>query len=157
MDIHFTTSMQNRKMLYRLLKHTPKEVLFAIPDGFRNNIWWNIAHVVAVQQSLFYYLSGTPLTVEKALVKKYAKGTFPEGEPSAEEMETISKALFSSVEQAWEDYRAGKFVNYNPYETSAKVTLSNIEDAIAFNSFHEGLHLGSILGLLKAQKIPIPV
>lgn len=149
MDIHFTTSLQNRKLLHRILQNTPRELLFAIPPGFNNNIWWNIAHVIAVQQSLLYWLSGTPLTVDKELVKKYAKGTFPEGEPSQEEMDYIAQALFSSVEQAWEDYQAGKFGEYKPYETSNKVAINSIDDAIVFNCFHEGLHLGAILGLMK--------
>ena len=150
MDIHFTTSLQNRKIFYRFLKDTPKDQLFAIPDGFRNNIWWNIAHVISVQQSLLYYWTGVPFRVDKGLIKKYTMGTVPEGVPSDEEFEQVSKALFTSVEHAWEDYQNDRFTEYKGYETANKVKLASIEDALVFNCYHEGLHLGAILGLVKA-------
>jgi len=37
--------------------------------------------------------------------------------------------------------------------TTPKIPLNNVEDAIAFNVFHEGIHTGSILALAKAIKI----
>ncbi|NNL10061.1 MAG: DinB family protein, partial [Croceitalea sp.] len=75
----FIIAQQNRKILYQYLKNTPKEALFLVPKGFNNNIWWNIAHVVVTQQKLVYGLSGLPLVIDDALVKKYEKGTYPKG------------------------------------------------------------------------------
>ena len=66
----FEVTLQNRKRLYKFLKETPKEVLLQIPKGFRNNIWWNIAHVVVTQQLLVYKFSGQPMRVNDALVEK---------------------------------------------------------------------------------------
>ena len=48
-----------------------------------------------------------------------------------------------------EDYAKGLFKDYTEYTTSANVTLSSVDDAIIFNVYHEGLHLGAILSLLK--------
>ena len=48
-----------------------------------------------------------------------------------------------------EDYEKGIFKNYTEYITSVNVTLSTIEDGIDFNLYHEGIHLGVILQLLK--------
>jgi hypothetical protein len=61
----------------------------------------------------------------------------------------ISGFLFSTVEWTAEDYENGLFQNYNEYTTSANVTLRNVDDGIAFNVFHEGLHLGAILSIQK--------
>ena len=33
--------------------------------------------------------------------------------------------------------------------TSRGFELNTLEDAIAFNNFHEGLHIGSVMSLLK--------
>ncbi|WP_370628048.1 DinB family protein [Cellulophaga sp. HaHa_2_1] len=52
MEKLFNITLQNRKILYKFLKDTPREQLLKIPEGFRNNIWWNIAHVVVTQQVL---------------------------------------------------------------------------------------------------------
>lgn len=142
--------LKNRKILHNHLQNTPKEDLFKIPKGFNNNIWWNIAHVVVTTQILAYQLSGLGFTIEEELVNKYRKGTFPQGEPSEEEIEKISKYLFSTVEQMETDYKNGKFKMYKEYMTTPKVHLQNVEDAISFNVFHEGIHLGSILALKRA-------
>ncbi len=146
----FNITLQNRKLLYQFLTKTPREQLVKIPAGYRNNIWWNIAHVVVTQQLLVYKLSGLPMNISQELVDTYKKGTVPDGSVTDEEIELISAFLFSTAETAEADYDKGLFKNYNEYHTSAKVTLSSVEDAISFNVYHEGLHLGAILSLQKA-------
>ena len=58
--------------------------------------------------------------------------------------------LFSSLEKLVEDYNNGLFKNYNEYTVSTKSTLTNAEEALEFNNFHEGIHLGYILALKKS-------
>ena len=146
----FNVTLQNSTRLFNYLKETPKEVLLQIPHGFRNNIWWNIAHVVVTQQLLVYKLGGQPMQVDGVLVEKFKKGTIPDGTATEEEMEQVANLLLSTVERMQEDYRKGLFNGYTEYTTSANVTLSSVDDAIIFNLYHEGLHLGTILSLLKA-------
>lgn len=153
MEQLFTITRQNRKILYRFLMDTPAELLHKIPKGFNNNIWWNIAHVVVTQQKLVYGLSALPLIVSPLLVAKYQKGTFPSGVPSEMEFAEIRTALFRLPEKTIEDYQSGAFLNFNSYMTTPKVELNSVEDAIAFNVFHEGLHLGNILALSRAVKV----
>jgi hypothetical protein len=73
----------------------------------------------------------------------------PDTNPTDEEIDHIAAFLLSTAEWAQEDYENGVFKEYNEYKTSTKVTLRNIEDALAFNLYHEGLHLGVILSLEK--------
>ncbi len=145
----FDITLQNRKRLQQFLTETSKEKLFKIPEGHRNNIWWNIAHVVVTQQLLVYKFSNLPLQLDDEIIGKYRKGTAPEGIPSDDEIKLINDCLISTVNQLQEDYKNGVFKEFNPYTTSANVTLSSVEDAIAFNAFHEGIHLGTILSLKK--------
>lgn len=142
-------TLQNRKMLYSFLIGTPQEVLLKIPEGYRNNIWWNIAHVVVTQQLLVYGLSKLPLLLDGELVEKFKKGTVPDGSATEEEMEKIKDLLLSTIEKTLEDYENGLFKEYDEYTTSTKVTLKNVDDALAFNLYHEGLHLGVVLSLRK--------
>jgi len=145
----FDITIQNRKILYKILKRTPPEFLFKIPEGYRNNIWWNIAHVVATQQILIYKFSNLPARIDDSLVQKFRKGTLPDISPTDEEIDHIAAFLLSTAEWAQEDYENGVFKEYNEYKTSTKVILRNVEDALAFNLYHEGLHLGVILSLEK--------
>jgi len=142
-------TLQNRKNLCAIIAQTSKEDLLKIPEPFRNNIWWNIAHVVVTQQLLMYKLSGTAMLIPDALVAKFKKGTVPDGTATEEEIATVTALATSTIEQAIKDYDAGVFANYSEYTTSANVTLKNIDDAIGFNLFHEGIHFGSILALKK--------
>ncbi|MGB5435919.1 MAG: DinB family protein [Maribacter sp.] len=149
MEKLFIITLENRKILYKVLANTPKAQLLKIPNGYRNNIWWNIAHVVVTQQLLVYGLTGLPLKIPSALVDKFRKGTVPDGTATDEEFDLIKGFMFSTIEWAQEDYEIGTFKEFTEYTTSANVTLKDIDDAIAYNLFHEGLHLGVILSLEK--------
>ncbi|WP_422083099.1 DinB family protein [Ulvibacterium sp.] len=150
MEKLFNITLQNRKTLLNILENTPKETLVKIPKGYRNNIWWNIAHVTVTQQLLVYNRSNVPMLVPQELVDKFKKGTLPDGTMADGEKERIASLLISAIERTEEDFKKGVFTEFNEYTTSAKVTLNEVGDAIAFNVFHEGLHLGAIRSLQKA-------
>jgi len=120
-----------------------------VPKGYSNNMFWNIAHTVVTQQLLVYKLSGLPMLVAQELVDKYKKGTKTEHNATQAEVDEIKGLLFSTIEQTKADYDNGKFVGYQEYTVSTKSTLTSVDDAIAFNNFHEGIHLGYILALKK--------
>ena len=110
MDYLFNILLQNRKMLYAILRKIPREALFLIPGGFRNHIYWNVAHVVVTQQLITYGLSNLPLQVDADLVAKYRKGTYPQTDVvSEEEIEKLQELIFSTLEQTEQDYQEGKF------------------------------------------------
>ncbi len=152
MENIFDTTLQNRKLFYKILDSTPRAQLLDIPTGFRNNIWWNIAHIVVTQQLLVYKLSGLQMRVPHEFVEKFKKGTVPDGTATDEEIKEIAGFLISTAEWAKEDYENGLFKDFKKYTTSLNVTLQRVEDALAFNLFHEGIHLGAILALQKFVK-----
>ncbi|HDZ05306.1 MAG TPA: DinB family protein [Maribacter sp.] len=145
----FEVMLQNRRNLHAILTKTPKEKLLKIPEGFNNNIYWNIAHTVVTQQILIYKFSGLQMRVPDDLIAKFSKGTVPDGTATDEEIMVVADFLISTAEWLIEDYDTALFQTFNEYATSARVTLRNVEDAIAFNLFHEGLHIGQISLLLK--------
>ncbi len=153
MKFQFYNCRETRKILVNFLETISREDLLAIPKHYNNNIWWNIAHVAVTQQLLVYKLSGLALNLPVDIIAKYAKGSIPSEEPSEEEFNTIKKALVALIDQTEKDYEKGIFKNYSPYITSANVTLESFDDAIAFNNYHEGIHIGSILALRRALGI----
>ncbi len=148
----FQATKFNRKTLSFFLEELTPEQLFFIPKGFKNNILWNIGHILVVEQMLTYGLSGLELPIDKKFVKLYAKGTFPKTEISLEAISDIKKHLISANKQTQLDLKKGAFKTYNKYETSIDITLNNIEEALQFNLFHEGIHLGIILSIKKLIK-----
>jgi hypothetical protein len=150
MQYVFDITLKNRKILRALMEKFSLEELNKVPSGFSNNLIWNIAHVIVTQQLLVYNLSGLPMLTDGAMVAKYRKGTKVEEDVSQEDVDEIKKLLFSTIEQMKSDYEKGVFKSYSPYTTSTNSTMTCIEDAIKFNNFHEGIHLGYILALKKS-------
>ena len=150
--MNFTRSItqQNRTLYKKLLKEISLEDLNTIPEGFSNNIFWNVAHVVVTQQLLVYKLSGLPMYISDELVSKYRNKTKPEGDVTQAEVDEIDDLLDSLLVKTEADLAAGIFKNYNTYTVSLGATLSTVDEAIEFNNLHEGVHYGYILALKKA-------
>mgnify|MGYP000675125308 CR=1 FL=1 len=143
-------TLKNRIILKSFLEHFTLQELNKIPEGFKNNIIWNIAHTIIIQQILVYKLSGLPTLVSETLIEMYKKDTKPERDVSQEEVEEIKALLFTTIKKTEEDYNNGLFKTFNSYTVSTKSILTNVEEATGFNNFHEGIHLGYILAFKKS-------
>ncbi len=149
MEQQFVNLKKGRALMLKVIDGLTIEQLNTIPKGFKNNIAWNIGHLVVTEQLLCYGRSKVPFLVSKEMIDFYRKGEAPTREISLEEFEEFKKLFVSLPSELEKNYNAGIFKNYEAYETSVGVTLSSINDAISFNLFHEGIHLGVILGLKK--------
>lgn len=149
MNSVFDVQKTIREILLKILDNHSLEQLNKIPEGFSNNLIWNIAHCVSAQQSLVYKLSGLPSKVSEDFIAKYRKGSKPEGDVSQAEVDEIRKLLSDTLHQAEKDYSDKIFLNYTEYTTSMGFTLRNVEDAISFNNYHEGTHTGIIMSIRK--------
>ncbi len=150
MDWAFDITTKNRILLERFIDYHSLKELNTVPEGFGNNMIWNIAHTIVTQQLLVYNLSGLPMLVSDELVATYRKGTKVERDVSQAEVDVIKSLLFSTLEQTKKDYNSKIFKTYTSYTTSTDSTITSVEDAIAFNNFHEGIHLGYILAMRKS-------
>ncbi|WP_296383920.1 DinB family protein [Winogradskyella sp.] len=150
MDYAFDVAIKNRKLLESFIENHTLEELNKVPQGFNNNIIWNIVHTIVTQQLLIYNLSELPMLLSEEMITAYRKGTKAERDLSQAEVDTVKGLLFSTIEKTKEDYDNKIFQSYNQYRVSTKSTLSNVEEAIEFNNFHEGIHLGYILALRKS-------
>ena len=59
---------KTRVSLLELVKDLSTEQLNKIPDGFNNNIIWNLAHMIAAQQGVCYVRAGLAPVVGEKLV-----------------------------------------------------------------------------------------
>ncbi|MDQ6471318.1 DinB family protein [Flavobacterium sp. LHD-80] len=138
-----------REILLKILDNHSLEQLNKIPEGFSNNLIWNIAHCVASQQVLVYKLSGLPTLASEEFILKYRKGTKPEGDVSQTEVDEIRNLLSITLEKTIKDFEANVFVDYNEYTTSLGYTLKDINGALDFNNYHEGIHTGIAMSIRK--------
>ena len=149
MDFTFDIALKTRIIFYNILETLTLDQLNVKPKGFNNTIFWNIKHVVITQQLLIYRLSELPVLVTETEIETYKKGTKSEGKATIEDIELLKYQLFSTLEKTKEDYQKGLFKKYTEYTVSTKSILTSIDEALAFNNFHEGIHLGYILAMKK--------
>ena len=149
MKTQFDILRKVRELVVKNLNGLSLEQLHTIPEGFKNNIAWNVAHLVVTQQLLHYKLSGNDCLVSDELIEANRKGTSPSEQFTREEFDEIIDWLKWLPDTLEEDYNEGIFTEYNEYPTSTGFVLDSIDTAIAFNNMHESLHLGVIMSLRK--------
>jgi len=153
MNFTFQVLRNTRDIFKKIIKQNTLEDLNKTPNGFNNNIIWNIGHVVVSEQLLTYKLSGLESILSDDMINKYRKDTKPEGNVTQEAVNEIKELLSSTLKKTEADYINGVFKNYNVYTVSTTGnTLNNIDEALQFVAIHEGLHYGYVLALLKAIK-----
>ncbi|NQX43065.1 DinB superfamily protein [Pedobacter steynii] len=142
-----TTLKKLRFAVLKTVEQLTTEQLNKVPDGFNNNIIWNIAHLIASQQNLCYVKAGQDPLVPQGFIQAYKPGTKPEQQVSARDIEFIKSLLVNTAEQLEADLEDHKFDNYTPWVNGMGLELNNINDIISYLPLHEGIHLGYILAL----------
>tara|TARA_B110001454_G_C12717650_1_gene433247 strand:+ start:2951 stop:3406 length:456 start_codon:yes stop_codon:yes gene_type:complete len=149
MKIQFDVLRKSRELVLKELEGLTLEQIHTTPAGFKNNIAWNVAHLVVTQQLLHYKLSGLNCLCPDDLIDAHKKGTSPTKTFTEEEFDEVKELLIGLPDTLQEDFEAGIFKTYNEYPTSTGFVLTAIDNAIAFNNFHEGIHYGIIRSIKK--------
>lgn len=149
METTFKTWKTSRNLFLTLLESYNLDQLNHIPQGFNNNLIWNIGHVIVAQQGLVYKGAGLPAHLPDEMFGRYGIGTKPEAPVSADEYIALKSLLMDLIPQTESDYFSGKFISYHERTTKTGFHLSSVEDALVFNNFHEGLHMGYIMSIRK--------
>jgi hypothetical protein len=149
MQATFEINKTSRNLLLKFLENHSLVQLNKIPEGFANNLIWNIGHIVTVQQMLVYKLSGLGMMISDEMVDTYKKGTKPEREITQEEVDEIKKLLFSTLEQTKEDFANDIFDEYMEFTTGVGFTVKSANSAMEFNNYHEALHTGIMMQIKK--------
>ena len=152
MDNQFAKLKKTRNVVLKLMSDLRIEQLNKVPTGFNNNIVWNFAHLMASQQGLCYLRAGVKPIINEQHIATYKGGTKPEKTVSAEELESMKLLFLSTIDQLEKDYENKIFANYQTFTTALGVEINNIEDALSFLIFHEGLHTGYMMALKRLVK-----
>ncbi|WP_020603707.1 DinB family protein [Spirosoma spitsbergense] len=141
-----------RTYLLDLIKDLSAEQLNEIPLGFNNNIIWNLGHLIVSQQGLCYLRAGLKPIVDEQYFTDYKPQTKPNSPIQADEINTIKTLFLSVLDKLETDYNQSAFSNYGTFTTPYGVEITNIDEAINFILFHEGLHTGYIMAMKRLLK-----
>ena len=140
---------KTREYVLSLIKDLSLEKMNKLPHGFNNNIIWNVGHLVAAQQSICYTKAGLASVIPEDPIRHYRPGTRPDRFVEGDEEDEIKKMLFSTLDTFEKDYQRNAFQGYVPWTTRTGININNINEAIQYLHFHEGLHTGVIMSMRK--------
>jgi len=138
---------KTRIYLLDLIKDLSVEQLNEVPYGFNNNIIWNLGHLIVSQQGLCYLRAGIKPIIDEKYFTNYKPQTKPETPIDKVEVEKIKDLFIAVLDKLESDYNENIFTNYGTFTTPYGVELTNIDDALNFILFHEGLHTGYIMAM----------
>ncbi|WP_412067289.1 DinB family protein [Rubrivirga sp. IMCC43871] len=140
---------KTRASLGGLLDRLSDDQWLAVPDGFRNSILWNVGHIAVTADLLTYGLARRAVPSPDWAVAAFRKGTAPDAWETPPDI-AATRALFDTgLAPLAADLGTDAFADFRPYTTTPGVTLASVEEAVAFNAFHEGLHTGTIATLYR--------
>jgi hypothetical protein len=143
---------KTRTYLLDLIKDLSVEQLNEIPLGFNNNVIWNLGHLIVSQQGLCYLRAGLKPVVDEQYFTDYKPQTKPNFPIQEDEINRIKTLFLSILDKLETDYDQNSFSNYGTFTTPYGVEITNIDDAINFMLFHEGLHTGYIMAMKRLLK-----
>src|SRR5207248_878901 len=107
--------LKPRLMVLNAIKDLSPEQLNLVPQGFNNNIIWNLAHMISAQQGICYTRAGLPIVTEDKFYTPYRPDTKPADFVGEEDIATIKELFISTIEQLETDLDNGIFGNYGAF------------------------------------------
>lgn len=149
MKKQFEILKTSRQFVLNYINGLSTKQLNKTPEGFNNNIIWNLAHLIAAQQGVCYKRGGHQMLIEEEMFELFKPGTVAPPFVDEQQVKRYKELFISTIEQTELDYQNGLF-NQNPaWKQSMGIDVENIEQSITFLLWHEGLHIGTIMSLKK--------
>lgn len=138
-----------RLSILKLTGHLTEAQMNEVPDKMKNNLIWNLGHMVFTQQMLCYGLGGLTPTTDEVYFSEFAPDSIPARYIKEDEILQIKTAFLDSFDSLWADIEADKLDGYTSWHLPSGIAIDNIADALATNSVHEGRHFGVVISLVK--------
>ena len=114
----------SRARLLQLIEKSNYEILFKIPEGFNNNILWQIGHCITSQQSHMYMRSGLTMYMSKEFEESFKNGSSPASWKITPDVNEVKHLLIG-------------------------FQVKNYVQALQAANYHEADHSGTIFSYLK--------
>ncbi len=145
-DILFNQLESYRSVLLNVLEGVTEEMAEIIPNGFNNNIRWNMGHIYLDQYLWIGALTKEQYNVPEPFNKWFGFGTSPSDfnadTPSFEELKGLLKQQPIKLKQEYGDQLEEPFPPID-------MGMYTIEQVLIRTIFHEGMHLQAIIDLRK--------
>ncbi|GEB33110.1 hypothetical protein BPA01_26900 [Brevibacillus parabrevis] len=139
-----------RGMFLEGLSKTSEQEAEIVPAGFKNNIHWNIGHILLTQDYLLF--GPAEMKCPPSYAALFSPGTKPadwQGDvPSIEELAAQLKEQHARVKEQLQTKLNDPLPK--PFQLGDKGVMNTYGEMMVFTLFHEGMHIGTISALRKA-------
>ena len=87
------------------------------------------------------------MNISEDFFNNFKPGSKPERFLQSDEEDEVKKLLIHSLDTLERDYQKNSFESFTPWTTRLGIHINNINDAIHYLHFHEGLHTGVIYSM----------
>lgn len=118
----------------------------SVPEGFNNNIRWNLGHVYLVQERFAFGFSQEPMLMPDGFADLFGRDTRPSEwkvqPPTLPELIQLLENQTSRIEE--------KLINRldevvaKPFTMPSGLVLKTIGEFLTFSMYHEGMHVQTI-------------
>lgn len=133
-----------RDVLLRELGELDDQEVMVVPEGYSNNVLWNAGHILYYSCFSTYRPSGQAIPLPEAYKELFKAGSSPAdwtAPPSPTEIVGGLKDIQTRMEN---DYHAGVFDSFTPFNNGPTLELRTLSEALMFHIAHEGEHIGRI-------------
>ena len=118
----------------------------SVPEGFNNNIRWNLGHVYLVQEKFAFGFAQEPMLMPVEFTDLFGKDTKPSEwkvqPPTLPELIKLLEDQTSRIKETFNN-RLDEVV-VNPLVMPSGLTLKTIGEFLTFSMYHEGMHVQTI-------------
>ncbi|MDR3541944.1 MAG: DinB family protein [Desulfosporosinus sp.] len=123
----------------------------SVPEGFNNNILWNLGHILWAQEKFAFGFIPEPMQMPDGFTELFGRNTKPsewKGQPpTLQQMIELLEDQTSRIKERL-DNRLVEAVA-NPFTMPSGLTLKTIGEFLTFSMYHEGMHVQTIKILKK--------
>lgn len=136
-----------RNYLLEVLEDVSHEEGEIVPDGFRNNIRWNVGHLFLDQYLWLEAITREEANYQKQFNDWFGFGTTPanftDETPTLEELKDLLKRQIEHIKEVYghrleEEFPPTSMENY-----------TTIEQVLIRTIFHEGMHIQAVIDIIK--------
>lgn len=104
-----------RQQMVDMLDGLSVEQINRVPEGLRNNLIWNLAHVIVVQEGYLYQKASQTLNLDPAMIAAYGNGTFPQDRVEQDEIDRVKALALSTADRLAQDAQGDALNAFEPF------------------------------------------
>ncbi|MCU9614430.1 DinB family protein [Caldibacillus lycopersici] len=143
-----------RGITEQTIQRIGEQIADVVPDGFNNNIRWNLGHIPVVQEALVFGTLGEKQALPEAFSEYFRPGSKPADwtsePPTLEEIATVLSNQKLRIREALQGRLEETLPK--PFTLPAGITFQTVSETLLFSCVHEGFHIEAIKRIYRFAK-----